>query len=58
MKRAMEETGRRRKRQITYNKTHGIIPQSITKSIPEQTAAPEGIMHKSSHDLKREKDRA
>ena len=54
MKRAMEETGRRRKRQITYNKMHGIVPQTITKSIPEQAAAPEGIMHKSSHDLTKE----
>ncbi len=33
MKRAIHETNRRRKIQETYNKTHNIIPSSITKNI-------------------------
>ncbi|MGH7852637.1 MAG: excinuclease ABC subunit UvrB [Candidatus Binatia bacterium] len=33
MKRAIEETGRRRKLQATFNKEHGITPQSIVKSL-------------------------
>ncbi len=33
MKRAMEETARRRKVQMEYNKVHGIVPQTIIKEI-------------------------
>jgi excinuclease ABC subunit B len=36
MKRAMEETKRRKEKQILYNKEHNIIPQTIIKSVPEQ----------------------
>ena len=39
MKRAMEETTRRRERQILYNKKNNITPQTIIKSVPEQTIA-------------------
>jgi len=35
MKRALEETDRRRKRQVEYNKKHGITPKSIEKQIQQ-----------------------
>ena len=35
MERAMGEMDRRRKRQIAYNKRHGITPRSIEKAIPD-----------------------
>ena len=33
MRRAMEETERRRKLQMEYNREHGITPQTIKKSV-------------------------
>ena len=33
MRRALEETGRRRRTQVEYNERHGIVPQSIVKPI-------------------------
>jgi excinuclease ABC subunit B len=35
MRRAIEETERRRRIQMEYNKTHGIVPRSIQKSVKE-----------------------
>jgi excinuclease ABC subunit B len=38
MKHALEETDRRRRIQTAYNEAHGIVPQSIVKSIRDLTA--------------------
>jgi excinuclease ABC subunit B len=38
MKRALDETNRRRTLQHEYNQTHGITPQTIIKAIPERIA--------------------
>jgi len=35
MRQALEETERRRKLQIEYNKRHGIVPQTIRKSVEQ-----------------------
>ena len=51
MKRAMEETKRRQKKQLAYNKKHHIIPQTIIKSVPEQVTTLDESKLKSTHDL-------
>ena len=51
MKRAMEETTRRRERQILYNKKNNITPQTIIKSVPEQTTTLDESKLKSTYDL-------
>jgi len=51
MKRAMEETTRRREKQILYNKENNITPQTIIKSVPEQTTTLDESKLKSTYDL-------
>ena len=51
MRHAMDETKRRRKKQSLYNKEHNITPQSIIKSVPEQTTTLDESKLKSTYDL-------
>ena len=47
----IEETSRRRKKQIQYNKVHHIVPKTISKSISEQTTILDDSKLKSTFDL-------
>jgi len=51
MKNAMNETKRRREKQMQYNKDHNIIPTTIIKSVPDQEVALDDSKLKSTHDL-------
>ena len=51
MKNAMNETMRRREKQMQYNKEHNITPKTIIKSVPEQEVALDDSKLKSVHDL-------
>ncbi len=51
MKNALEETKRRRIKQIQYNREHSITPQTIIKSIPEQATTLDDSKLKSVHNL-------
>ena len=51
MKNAMDETTRRREKQIQYNKDHNITPKTIIKSVPDQEVALDDSKLKSTHDL-------
>ena len=51
MKNAMEETKRRRLKQIQYNKEHNITPRTIIKSVPDQVTTLDDTKLKSTHDL-------
>jgi excinuclease ABC subunit B len=51
MKQAIEETNRRRAKQMEYNAEHGIVPRTIIKSIPEQVTTLDDLKNKTQHDL-------
>ena len=51
MKNALEETRRRKAKQIKYNQENGIIPKTIIKSVPEQETALDDSKLKSVHDI-------
>ena len=52
MKNTMDETSRRRQKQILYNEQHGIVPKTIMKSVPEQEIVLDESKLKSIHDLR------
>ncbi len=52
MTNALEETKRRKEKQLQYNQEHNIIPKTIIKSVPEQETALDDSKLKSIHDLK------
>ena len=51
MSHAIDETKRRKEKQIQYNTEHNIIPQTIIKSVPEQVTPLDESKLKSIHDL-------
>jgi excinuclease ABC subunit B len=51
MSNAIDETNRRKEKQIQYNKEHNITPQTIIKSVPEQVTTLDESKLKSIHDL-------
>ena len=51
MKNAMNETKRRREKQMKYNKEHNITPKTIIKSVPEQVTTLDDSKLKSTHDI-------
>ena len=52
IKNTVDETNRRRKKQILYNKKHGVTPKTIMKSVPEQEIILDESKLKSIHDLR------
>jgi excinuclease ABC subunit B len=58
MKRMLEETRRRREKQVEYNKEHSITPKTIYKSTEEVLAATAVADVKAARDARREQGRA
>ncbi len=58
MKRMLEETRRRREKQVEYNKEHGITPRTIYKSTEEVLAATAVADIKASRDARQERAKA
>jgi excinuclease ABC subunit B len=54
MRQAVEETDRRRERQIEYNRTHGITPHTVSKPIPEAEGEVDTTKHKTAGDIRME----
>ena len=52
MRHAIDETDRRRARQIRYNQEHNITPATITKPIPEKVTDIDDFKLKTSRDIK------
>jgi len=52
IQKTIDETSRRREKQMKYNKDNDITPQSIIKSVPEQVTALDESKLKSIHDLR------
>jgi len=52
IKHTIDETKRRREKQIQYNKENNIVPRTISKSVPEQTTVLDESKLKSVHDLR------
>jgi excinuclease ABC subunit B len=57
MRRMMEETGRRRQKQIEYNTEHGITPTTIYKTTEEVLASTTVADVKASRDARREREK-
>ena len=51
MKNAINETKRRREKQIKFNRDHNITPKTIIKSVPEQVTTLDDSKLKSTHDI-------
>ena len=58
MQRMIDETNRRREKQIDYNKDHGIVPKTIYKSTEEVLASTSIADVKAARDARREKEDA
>ena len=52
IQKTIDETSRRREKQMKYNKDNDITPQSIIKSVPEQVTTLDESKLKSIHDLR------
>ncbi|MBI1804541.1 MAG: excinuclease ABC subunit UvrB [Ignavibacteriae bacterium] len=57
MKRMLEETGRRREKQLEYNSDHGISPKTIYKSTEEVLASTAVADVKVARDARREREK-